>query len=60
MSRLADAVAGGWEIATILTFSAGYPIVTGLGSPKLWDGAAQRANNSRRLRLPLCEGESQD
>ena len=44
MNKLADAIAGGWEIATILTFSAGYPIVTGLDSPNLWDGAAQRPN----------------
>jgi hypothetical protein len=44
MSKLADAFAGGWEVATILTFSAGYPIITGLDSPNLWDGAAQRPN----------------
>jgi Carboxypeptidase regulatory-like domain len=44
MNRLADAFLGGWEVSAILTFSSGYPIVPGLDSSDLWDGAAQRPN----------------
>jgi hypothetical protein len=38
MHRLADALIGGWEISSILTFSAGYPIVPSLDSPDLLSG----------------------
>ncbi|HZS50248.1 MAG TPA: TonB-dependent receptor [Bryobacterales bacterium] len=44
MNGVAEALVGGWEVATILTFSSGYPIVPGLDSPNLWDGASQRPN----------------
>jgi hypothetical protein len=43
MNRLADAIAGGWELSSIMTFSSGYPIIPGLESGTLWEGT-QRPN----------------
>jgi hypothetical protein len=43
MNRLVDAVAGGWELSSILTFSSGYPIIPGLEAGTLWEGT-QRPN----------------
>jgi hypothetical protein len=43
MNRLADAVAGGWELSAILTASSGYPIIPGLEAGTLWEGT-QRPN----------------
>jgi hypothetical protein len=43
MNKVADAFVGGWEVSSILTFSAGYPIVPGLDSPDLLSGD-QRPN----------------
>jgi hypothetical protein len=43
MNRLADAVVGGWELSSILTFSSGYPIIPGLDAGTLWEGT-QRPN----------------
>ncbi|MGH9719334.1 MAG: carboxypeptidase regulatory-like domain-containing protein, partial [Bryobacteraceae bacterium] len=42
-NRALDAVAGGWEVSSILTFSSGYPIIPGLDSGTLWEGT-QRPN----------------
>jgi hypothetical protein len=44
VSKSVNALIGGWEIATVLTFTKGYPIVPGLDSPDLWDNASQRPN----------------
>ncbi|HYK89239.1 MAG TPA: carboxypeptidase regulatory-like domain-containing protein [Acidobacteriota bacterium] len=43
MNKVADAFLGGWEISSILTLSAGYPIVPQLDSPDLLSGD-QRPN----------------
>jgi hypothetical protein len=43
MNRVLDAVVGGWEFSTILTFASGYPIVSNLDSGALWD-SSQRPN----------------
>jgi len=43
MNKVADAFIGGWEVSSILTFSAGYPIVPQLDSPDLLSGD-QRPN----------------
>jgi len=43
MSRWADALIGGWEVNGLMTFSAGYPIITALQGGVLWDGT-QRPN----------------
>jgi hypothetical protein len=43
MNKVADAVVGGWELSSILTFSSGYPIIPGLDSGTLWEGT-QRPN----------------
>jgi len=43
MSRLSTALIGGWEVAGILTFSSGYPLIPGLESGTLWEGT-QRPN----------------
>jgi hypothetical protein len=43
MHRVADALIGGWELSSILTFSSGYPIVPQLDSPDLLSGD-QRPN----------------
>ena len=43
MNKIADAFVGGWEVSSILTFSAGYPIVPGLDSADLLSGD-QRPN----------------
>ncbi len=43
MNRVADALVGGWELSSILTFSSGYPIVPQLDSPDLLSGD-QRPN----------------
>ena len=43
MHRVADALIGGWELSSILTFSSGYPIVPNLDSPDLLSGD-QRPN----------------
>lgn len=43
VNRLADALIGGWELSSILTFSAGYPLSIGLDSGTLWEGS-QRPN----------------
>jgi Carboxypeptidase regulatory-like domain len=43
MNRLADALVGGWEFSSILTFSSGYPLSVGLDSGTLWEGS-QRPN----------------
>jgi hypothetical protein len=43
MNRVADAVAGGWEVSGILTFSSGFPLIPSLANPSLWEGA-QRPN----------------
>lgn len=43
MHRVADALIGGWELSSILTFSSGYPIVPSLDSPDLLSGD-QRPN----------------
>ncbi len=40
---LLDAIAGGWEVSSIMTFSSGYPIVPQLDSADLWSGD-QRPN----------------
>ncbi len=45
MNRALDAFVGGWEISSILTFSAGYPIIPSLDSPDLLSGD-QRPNIS--------------
>lgn len=38
MNKAVDAFIGGWEVSSILTFSAGYPIVPQLDSPDLLSG----------------------
>ena len=38
MGRVADALIGGWEVSSIMTFSSGYPIVPQLDSPDLLSG----------------------
>jgi hypothetical protein len=44
MHRVADALIGGWELSSILTFSKGYPIIPQLDSPDIaWEGD-QRPN----------------
>jgi hypothetical protein len=37
-NKVTDAFLGGWEISSILTFSAGYPIIPSLDSPDLLSG----------------------
>lgn len=41
--NLLDALIGGWEVSSILTFSSGYPLDIGLDSGTLWEGS-QRPN----------------
>jgi hypothetical protein len=43
MNKVVDAFVGGWEVSSILTFSAGYPIIPQLDSPDLLSGD-QRPN----------------
>ncbi len=38
MHKVADALIGGWELSSILTFSSGYPIISNLDSPDLLSG----------------------
>ena len=44
MNKVADAVIGGWELSSILTFSKGYPIVPQLDSPDIYWEGDQRPN----------------
>jgi hypothetical protein len=39
MNRVADAVVGGWSVATLMTFQSGQPMALGLNNPLLANGS---------------------
>jgi hypothetical protein len=43
MNRVANAIVGGWQISTIVTFQSGQPLAIGMAQPRLADGN-QRPN----------------